>query len=85
MMQMTEPNINAEILDRLHDSEINGGISWIFDGGFRWFIGHPLVGIKHQGSAPTATAAIRELAEMAFSENPTSAFAAWWREARQVG
>jgi hypothetical protein len=73
---------DSEILDRLHASEINGEVTWFFDLGFRWRLGDDINGWTEEGTAATANAAVRALAEAAFSERPKSAFAAWWKARR---
>jgi hypothetical protein len=73
---------DTEILDRLHASEINGEVSWLYDIGFRWRLGDDINGWVLEGADATATAAIRALAEAAFTERPKSAFGKrqgrWW-------
>lgn len=77
----------TEILDQLHDSEINGGLKWFFDGGCQWYLGdsidHPATvevgGASRElyGVEPTAAAAIAELAKAAAKHYPGSKFAKW--------
>jgi hypothetical protein len=67
----------GEILQRLHDSEINGGIDWFFDGVWHWQIGDYLNGIKFEGKADSLAEAMHDLAENAFVEFPRSNFAEW--------
>jgi hypothetical protein len=72
----------AEILQRLHDSEINWSLSAFYDSTFRWALGDELNGVTTEGRARTVTAAVLALAENAFAENPGSVFAGWWKEQR---
>jgi hypothetical protein len=72
----------AEIIQRLQDSEINGMISWFFDGEWRWAIGDDLNGWKTAGKADSFDAVVRELAENALAEFPRSTFANWWATQR---
>jgi hypothetical protein len=55
-----------------------------YDSGWRWRIGDHLNGFTHAGEARTAAEAVQALAETAFAEFPRSAFAAWWREQRNI-
>jgi hypothetical protein len=70
----------AEILQRLHDSEINVELRCFYDWGWRWRLGDAVT----EGVATTAAEAIVGLAEAAFAEFPHSRFAAWWREQRSA-
>jgi hypothetical protein len=72
----------AEIIQRLHDSEINGSVDWFFDGVWNWRIGDQWGGWRHEGKAASFEEAVRDLAERAFSERPRSRFAAWWARQR---
>ena len=68
-----------EIVQRLHDSEINGAIDWwFFDSAWHVRLGDELNGWKLEVQAETFQAAMEELAEKAFAEYPKSTFAAWW-------
>lgn len=68
-----------ETLQRLYDSEINGHITWVWDGGFEWAVdaGSEVFG----GNAPTVAQAIEHLAVAAVEHYPQSEFATW-RKAR---
>jgi hypothetical protein len=72
----------AEIIQRLHDSEINGSVDWFFDGEWRWRIGDNLNGWRLEGKASMAESALHDLAENAFAEFPRSEFATWWATVR---
>jgi hypothetical protein len=72
----------AEIIKRPHNSDINGGVSWFFDGLWEWRIGDALNGWKLEGKADDAESALRDLAENAFAHFPRSEFAKWWATPR---
>lgn len=65
----------TQILQALHDSEINGRISWFYDGAIVWDIGDESNGWKETGNAKTLDAAVRGLAEAAVRRYPDSEFA----------
>ena len=37
--------LERPLIERLHDSEINGSIAWFFDGGWKVELGDPLNGV----------------------------------------
>jgi hypothetical protein len=65
----------AEIIKRLHDSEINGAIDWFFDS---VCIGDTMNGWKLEGKGDTFEEAVRDLADNAVKAFPNSTFAGWW-------
>jgi hypothetical protein len=76
---------NGEILRRLHESGIAGGLSWNGSIGvdcWRWAIGNGESTIS--GASWTSAAALCALGELAYAEFPTSDFASWWRERRSA-
>lgn len=74
---MTQEQKALEVPQRLYESEINGEVSWFFDGGFEW----SLYGAKGTiGSAGTYAGALTALAEAACKRFPNGPFAKWWRE-----
>ena len=75
---------SSEILQRLHDSEIDGSLSWSFDGGFLWELGSSLTGQTQTGAAPTAIEAMCAMADIAYAQLPRSKFAEWWRDQRAL-
>src|SRR6185312_15254854 len=62
----------TEIIQRLHDSEINAMVSWFFDGEFRWSIGDEFNGWRLEGRAESARQTLLDLAENVFAEFPRS-------------
>jgi hypothetical protein len=70
----------TEVLQALHDSEINGRVSWFFDGQIDWELGDDLNGWKAKGQEGTIEAAVIALAASAIEHYPDSDFVRWWRE-----
>ena len=79
-MAGTKPNA-AEIIQHLHDSEINGSVAWVFDGVWRWRIGGDN-DWRFEGRADDLESAAHALAEKANAAFPQSTFAAWWANVR---
>lgn len=64
-----------EILQLLHDSEINGSIEWFFDGAWTVRIGDPMNGIKAEAWVETAVEAEAWLHRKARELYPESVYA----------
>ena len=73
----------SEVIQRLHDSEINGSVSWLFDGPWRWRIGGD-VDWRFEGRADNFESALHALAEKANAAYPQSTFAKWWAQVRNA-
>ena len=71
----------AEVLQRLHDNETNGTLSWFYNGVYQWKLGSEPEW-KAEGTSATLADAVRELAEAAAAEFPETPFAAWWKGQR---
>ena len=67
--------INAQILQDLHDSEINGSVDWFFDKCWRAGIGDNLNGWKSEKRLDTLGEAIEWLRDEAIRLYPDSDFA----------
>lgn len=59
-----------QLLQALHDSEINGSLSWLFDGVFAWKLGN-----EASGTAGSAAEALDALRRAALKHYPNSEFA----------
>ncbi len=72
------PDTN-EVLQRLYDSEINGRIEWVWDGGVTWSLGDDYKSWKVTGREATIALAVVALAKAAAQHYPKSEFATWWK------
>ena len=63
------------IIEALHDSEINGGISWFFDGVWRVTLGDPHNGIDAEATVGSPQEAADWLRATAVKRYPDSDFA----------
>ena len=75
---------SADIIQRLHASEVNGSISWFFDVVWVCRIGDDLNGWKLDSKADDFESAIRDLAEKTFEQFPRSKFGESWAQARDA-
>jgi hypothetical protein len=69
-----QPNLGT-LLAALHDSEINGAVSWFYDGVWRVTLGDPHNGIDAEAVAGSIGEAIEWLRSTAVRLYPDSAFA----------
>ena len=65
----------GDIIAVLHDSEINGTVSWVFDGTWRVAIGDELNGIQAEATVNSAQQAAEWLRANAVRRYPHSEFA----------
>ena len=65
----------GHIIEALHDSEINGTVSWVFDGTWRVAIGDELNGIQAEATVNSAQQAAEWLRANAVRRYPQSKFA----------
>ena len=65
----------GDIIETLHDSEINGSVSWIFDGAWSLAIGDELNGIQAEATVNSAQQAAEWLRANAVRRYPHSEFA----------
>ena len=63
------------LIERLHDSEINGSICWFYDGGWKVQLGDELNGIEAEEITASYAAAEAWLDRKARELHPDSAFA----------
>lgn len=66
---------NRPLIERLHDSEINGSISWFFDGGWRVQLGDKLNGVEAEDVVTSYAEAEAWLDRKARELHPDSMFA----------
>jgi hypothetical protein len=66
---------DTSIIERLHAGEINGSISWFFDGGWKVELGDPLNGIEAVDIVATYVEAEAWLDRKARELHPDSDFA----------
>jgi hypothetical protein len=79
MDQTTEyPRIDR-VLQELHDSEINGGISWFYDGCWRVVLGDKLNGYDAAAPVSSIEEAVEWLVKNAIWQYPNSVFADKYR------
>lgn len=67
------------IIRELHDSEINGGVTWFYDGCWDMTLGDPLNGIVAKSHELTIADAAEWLRATAVARYPDSVFARKWR------
>jgi hypothetical protein len=75
---MSEPQNRprlGDIIEALHDNEINGSVSWIFDGTWRVAIGDELNGIMAEATVNSSQEAAEWLRANAVRRHPHSGFA----------
>ena len=65
----------GEIIQALHDSEINGSVSWMFDGAWSVALGDELNKVRARATANSAQQAAEWLRATAVREYPGSRFA----------
>ena len=80
---MSDPDFDltdelASFIEELHDSEINGEISWIYDGVWGAKLGDPSNGYAAEGTFASLPEAVEWLREKAIELYPDSAFANEW-------
>jgi hypothetical protein len=63
------------VLSALHDSEINGAVSWFIDGDWRVVLGYPLNGLDAEAMVASIGEAIEWFRSTAVQIYPDSAFA----------
>ena len=65
----------GQVLSDLHASEINGCLSWFYDGEWRVGLGDPLNGWDAETRVSSIEDAVKWLVDCAISEYPNSEFA----------
>lgn len=68
------PNLGT-VIEALHDSEINGEVSWFFDGVWRVTLGDPHNGIEAEATVSGPQEAAEWLRVTAIERHPGSEFA----------
>jgi hypothetical protein len=71
----------ASFIEALHDSEINGEISWFYDGVWGAKLGDPWNGFSTEATFTSLPAALQWLRDKALALYPDSEFAKEWRRA----
>jgi hypothetical protein len=70
----------GQVIQDLHDSEINGEVRWFYDGGWRVRLGDPSNGYDAEGDGVSSLArAVELLRIMAVKHYPDSVFAKKYR------